>query len=280
MTRAAVWGASGFIGSALCAAAEGKGWTVLRLPRDGADAASLAGVDVAYHCAGKADEGDPDAYVAATERFARACAAAGVKRLVYLGTVAVYGVKTAGDIGTDAPLEGTGAYAESRIRAERALQSALAGSATRLCVVRVPTIIGRGMRGTVLARFARAVGWGLFVHPGPAEATLACLGVRRLAEILVRIGELPAPPALAQFSDHLRWTAIAAQVGALRGRSIPRVRFPALGGKLAVLASTACYQDDSLALFGPQSGLPATAEDLDAALEGPPRKIPRGKARP
>lgn len=280
MTRVAVWGASGFIGSALCAEAEARDWTVQRLPREGADAAALAGVDVAYHCAGKADEDDPGAYVAATERFARACAAAGVKRLVYLGTVAVYGVRTSGDIGTDAPLEGTGAYADSRIRAERALQAALAGGATRLCIVRVPTILGRGMRGTVLARFARAVGWGLFVHPGPAEATLACLGVRRLAQILVRLGDMPSPPALAQFSDPLRWTKIAERVGALRGRRIPRIRIPSLGGKLAVLASTARYQDDSLALFGPQSGLPATADDLDAALEGPPRTIPRGKARP
>jgi nucleoside-diphosphate-sugar epimerase len=266
MTRAAVWGASGFIGGALCAAAEAKGWSVHRLPRDGADAAALAGVDVAYHCAGKAEETDPRAYVEAAERFARACAAAGVKRLVYLGTVAVYGLKTAGDIGTDAPLEGTGAYAESRISAERALQSALAGGATRLCVVRVPTILGCGMRGTVLARFSRAVGWGLFVHPGPAEATLACLGVRRLAQILVRLGDMPSPPALAQFSDHLRWTAIAERAGAARGRRILRLRIPALGGKLAVLASTAVYRDDTLSLFGETTGLPATAEDLEAAL--------------
>ena len=266
MTRAAVWGASGFIGGALCSAAEAKGWTVQRLPRSGADAAALAGIDIAYHCAGKATEIDPAGYVEAAERFARACAAAGVKRLVYLGTVAVYGLKVAGNVEPGVPLEGRGGYAESRIQAERALQAALASSATQLCILRVPTILGRGMSGTVIERFARAVGWGLFVHPGPAEATLACLGVRRLADIMSRIGELPSPPQVSQFSDHLRWTDIADRVGALRGRSVLRVRIPALGGKLAVLASTARYRDDTAGLFGSEAGLPATAEDLDAAL--------------
>lgn len=266
MTRAAVWGASGFIGSALCAAAEAKGWAVRRLPRSGADAAALAGIHIAYHCAGKAAEIDPGGYVDAAVRFARACTSAGVKRLVYLGTVAVYGAKLSGQIDTGSPLAGEGDYAESRIRAERALQTALAGSPTRLSIVRVPTILGRGMSGTVIARFARAVGWGLFLHPGSADATLACLGVRRLAEILVRIGELPSPPPVAQFSDHLRWTDIAYRVGELRGRRILRVPLPALGGKLAVLASTARYRDDANALFGQEAGIPATAKDLDAAL--------------
>lgn len=266
MIRAAVWGASGFIGGALCAAAEAKGWTVSRLPRAGADTASLTDVQVAYHCAGKAAETDPEGYVEAAERFACACSAARVQRLVYLGTVAVYGVKHAGEIDTDSPLAGTGAYAQSRIQAEQALQSSLAASGTRLSIVRVPAIVGRGMSGTVIARFARAVGWGVFVHPGPANATLACLGVRRLAEILVRIGDLPSPPPIAQFSDHLRWTDIADRVGALRGRRILRVPFPALGGKLALLASTARYRDDAADLFGEDAGLPATADDLDAAL--------------
>jgi nucleoside-diphosphate-sugar epimerase len=266
MTRAAVWGASGFIGGALCAAAEAKGWTVQRLPRSGADAAALANVDLAYHCAGKAAATDPERYVADAQGFARSCSAAGVKRLVYLSTVAVYGRRLSGQIGTDAPLAATGVYAQSRIQAERIQQQAVAQSRTQLCIVRVPAILGRGMSGTVIERFARAVAWGVFLHPGSADATLACLGVRRLAQILARIGELPAPPPLAQFSDHVRWTDIARRAGALRGRRILRIPFPPLGGKLAVLASTACYRDDTLALIGEAASLPSTQEDLDAAL--------------
>ncbi len=265
MTRIAVWGASGFIGGALCAAAEARNWTVQRLPREGADASTLAGVEIAYHCAGKAAQTDPEAYVDTTERFARACAAAGVGRLVYLSTVAVYGLKLSGTIETDAPLAGRGAYAESRIGAERVLQQTLAGGGSRLCIVRVPAILGAGMSGTVIRRFARAVGWGVFPHPGPADATLACLGVRRLAELLARIGEAPAARPLWQFSDHLPWAEIARRVGELRGRRILRIRLPALGGKLALLASTARYGDHS-GLFGDAAGLPATREDLDAAL--------------
>ena len=58
---------------------------------------------------------------------------------------------------------------------------------------------------------------------------------------------------------------LAQRVGELRGRRILRVRLPALGGKFALLASTAHYRDESSA-FGDASSLPATSEDLDAAL--------------
>lgn len=282
MTRIAVWGATGFIGGALCAAAEARGWTVQRLPRDGAGAAGLAGVDIAYHCAGKVTPTDSAGYVAMTERFARACAAAGVRRLIYLSTLAVYGLKFSGTIDKDAPLAGQGAYAESRIAAERALQRTLAGGDSRLCIVRVPAILGRGMPGTVIRRFARAVGWGVFLHPGPADATLACLGVRRLAEFLLRLGELDSPPPVVQFCDQLRWADIARRAGELRGRRVLRIPLPALGGKLALLASTANYADDAERLFGPDAALPRTAEDLDAALRpgahssSPPRATSRG----
>lgn len=267
MIQAAVWGAAGFIGSELCATADARGWSVHRLPRSGATSVTLADIDVAYHCAGRATETDPSGYVEAARNFARACSDAGVGRLVYLGTVAVYGAQRAGEFDPDSPLAGTGPYAESRIQAEHAMQAALAGSKTRLHVVRVPTVVGHGMTGTVIARFARAVGWGVFLHPGPAHATLACLGVRRMAQILVRIGELPSSPDVAQFADHLRWIDIARRVGELRGRRIVRIPLPALGGKFAAFAATTHYRDDVIALFGKDAGLPTTSEDLDTALK-------------
>ena len=266
MRQIAVWGASGFIGSALCAAAEARGLAVQRLPRDATAASALAGVDVAYHCAGKATQVDSAAYVAMTERFARACAAAGVRRLVYLSSLAVYGPKRSGVTGTDSPLDGRGAYAESRIEAERVLQLAFAAGGTRLCIVRAPAVLGRGMPGTVMRRFARAVGWGVFLHPGPADATFACLGVRRLAECLLRLGELSSPPPVIQFCDQLRWADIARRAAELRGRRVVRIRLPSLGGKLALLASSASYADDADRLFGHDPALPLTTDDLDPAF--------------
>jgi nucleoside-diphosphate-sugar epimerase len=265
VTTAAIWGATGFIGSALSERAQAGGRTVFRLPRRLRDAGQLKSCDVVYHCAGKVAEPDPQGYADDAENLARLCIAAGARRLIYLSTVAVYGPRFSGDIAISEPVRGIDDYARCRIAAEERLAATLAGSATRLAVVRVPTIVGRSMPGTILGRFAGVVRWGLFPHPGTEEATLACLGISRLTALLLRLGELPAPPPVVQFSDHLRWSAIARRIGEIHGRRVLRVRLPVMGGKLAVLGSTVRYQDDSARLFGDQE-FPLTETDLDDAL--------------
>ncbi|HEX4942999.1 MAG TPA: DUF2867 domain-containing protein [Usitatibacteraceae bacterium] len=106
---ALVFGASGYIGSHLVPALAARGWRVRAAARNlkvleargwegvepaAADAlrpetlpAVLAGIDVAYYLvhsmSAGADFGRLD--LAAADNFARACAAAGVKRIVYLG---------------------------------------------------------------------------------------------------------------------------------------------------------------------------------------------------
>lgn len=279
MTTAAVWGASGFIGHAVASAALDAGWRVRRLQRHGEgdivrlaqedDEArmrpAVAGCDIAYHCAGKALEGDPAGYADAAGRFARACADVQVSRLVYVGTVAVYGSRAEGDVRVGDPLSGTGPYAQSRIAAERAMAEALRGTPTRLVVVRVPAVVGKGMPGTVIARFVRALRWGVFPHPGPRHATFPCIGVRRLARILVLLREARTDRDTLQFADHPCWTEIAGRIGARTGRRIRRLPLPALGGKFSALSSTARYADDvERVLVGTE--LPDTNDDLDAAI--------------
>jgi hypothetical protein len=109
------------------------------------------------------------------------------------------------------------------------------------------------MPGTVLERFFKVLRLGVFPHPGPGEATIACLGVQRLAAILLRLPD--AGNATWQFSDHLRWVELAQR----RGRVI-RIRLPNLPGRFAVFSSTARYADDSGA------GLPSTWQDVDELL--------------
>ncbi|MEW6690793.1 MAG: NAD-dependent epimerase/dehydratase family protein [Pseudomonadota bacterium] len=285
MTRIAVWGASGFVGGALCAAAEARGWTVRRLQRSTAGALeatalsfdssesrmrdAVAGVEIAYHCAGSPAANNALQHPEAAARFAGACAKAGVARLVYLGTVAVYGPRSSGEIGTGTPLAGSSTYAQSRIETERRLRVALGDDPERLAIVRVPAVVGQGMPGTVIARFARALAWGVFPHPGPLNASFACVGVRRLAHILIRVGTLEPAPAhpVLQFAEHLRWVDIARRICESRGKRILRIRLPALGGRFAVLASTARYTDDAPRLFGNDPELPSTWVDLDAAIK-------------
>ena len=216
-------------------------------------------------------------YAEAAERFARLCARAGVRRLVYLSTVAVYGPRRRGTIGVQTLPQPADDYARSRLDAERRIAGSLAGSSVALVTVRVPTVVGAGMSGTVLARFSRAVRWGVFLHPGPADAAFACIGVQRLAQLLLRLGEAPAAPALLQFSDHVPWPEIARLAGARW-----RLRLPTLGGRLEAFASTARYADDSADDGGRFPGgagapLPTTREDLVLALQASP---PRGRGEP
>lgn len=269
MTVAAVWGAGGFAGARLCASAAAAGWTVRALSRTDLDVAAsldrmteaLRGADIAFHCAGKAGDGGITGYEDAAGRFARAGALAGLRRVVYLSTVAVYGPRQSGEIGTDAPLVGRDPYARSRIDAEVALTAALAGTATRWSIVRLPMLVGRGMPGQALASFAAILRWGFFPHPGPEDATLACLGVRRLAGLLLRLPE--DGNTTLQFADHVRWMDLAARAAAARGRTLARLRVPNPGGRFAVLASTARYADDTERLRGGAAGLPATWDDLE-----------------
>jgi nucleoside-diphosphate-sugar epimerase len=226
--------------------------------------AALKGIDIAFHCAGKAGDSGSRGHAAATGRFARACAAARVRRLVYLSTVAVYGSRWSGEIGTDTPLIGASPYAASRIDAEVAVAAALTGTETRWSIVRVPMLVGPGMPGTVLSRFFRVLRLGVFPHPGPEDATLACLGVHRLGATLLRLPD--EGNATLQFADHLRWTELARRYATLRDRPVLRFRLPNPGGRFAVLASTVRYADDAGRLRGGSDGLPATQEDLDVLI--------------
>lgn len=271
MTEAAIWGAGGFAGSALSACAEASGWTVRRLdrlvlPMDSevsAMAEMLRGAGIAFHCAGKIGQEGHEGYGESAMRFARACAEAGVQRLVYLSTVAVYGPQRRGFVSAEHALLGADAYAASRIEAERAIQAALSGGDCAWTIVRVPMLVGSGMPGRALRRLAGWARYGLFPHPGPEDAVLACLGIRRLAALLVR--SLASGNALIQFADHVRWLDVARRAGELYGRRVVRLPLPPIPGRLGALASTAHYQDDS-ARFGGAGPLPETAPDLDDAL--------------
>ncbi len=144
MKTAAVWGATGFVGRHLVAALQQAGWRVRALVRETGSAAAaipqlesvalpftansaqmvaaLKGVDVVFHCAGnpEATAAELAEFESATSRFADAVAISGTRRLIHLSTVAVYGADSGQSVGSDSPLEGSGAYARGRIAAATA----------------------------------------------------------------------------------------------------------------------------------------------------------------
>ncbi len=187
LPRVLVTGATGFVGSALCARLLRDGWAVCTgVRRIGAQlpagvqafpvsdlnadtdwSAALAGVDAVVHCAARVHvmhEQVRDPLVDfrrvnrdGTLRLAQQAAAAGVRRFVYLSSIKVHGEATvpgrafrADDLA--APQD---AYGQSKWETEQALQALLKSLPMELVIVRPPLVYGPGVR----ANFAALMRW-------------------------------------------------------------------------------------------------------------------------
>lgn len=180
MQRCLVTGASGFVGHALCEDLARRGRRVVAVyrlvpeggvPQDAvvvgeidentfwADA--LKGVDVVFHTAARVHvmgrmAGQMYAEfrrvnVAGTERLARAAAAAGVRRLVYLSSIKVNGEATTPPhrfLETDQP-NPQDDYAASKYEAEQTLYRVAQETGLEVVIIRPPLIYGPGVKGNL-----------------------------------------------------------------------------------------------------------------------------------
>ncbi len=179
-----VTGANGFIGIALCDLLKRRGYGIRRAVHKaqavGSSAGSgetavvgeigpqtdwsqvLAGVDVIIHLAARVhvmqeDAADPlsefrRVNVAGTEHLARAAAACGVKRLVYVSTIKVNGVATQGDRKygeSDSPAP-QDAYGISKYEAELALHRLAQETGLEVVIMRPPLVYGPGVKGNFM----------------------------------------------------------------------------------------------------------------------------------
>lgn len=180
--RVLVTGASGFVGKALCAELLSSGFKVRMANRsaltmagaseagyeinvigqiDGATdwSAALAGVDLVIHLAARVhvmreQTADPLAEfrcvnTAGTEHLARAAAASGVKRLVYISSIKVNGEEThSGQHYKEADVPSPqDPYGISKWEAEQALHRVAAETGLEVVIVRPPLIYGAGVKG-------------------------------------------------------------------------------------------------------------------------------------
>ena len=214
-----ILGATGFVGTAVVRAAEAAGVEVVTIPAprltsDATSAAALVAaasdhpavaglaaamvdVSVVVNAAGLAAPRSPDtaalrgANALLPAVLARACAAAGVDRLIHLSSAAVQGQRDVLDESAD--LSPFSAYSRSKALGEEALRSAPPGS--HVVVVRATSVQGADRPTTVaLARLAASP---LASVAAPGTATTPVTSVEALADFVVQVGTFAGPvPAL------------------------------------------------------------------------------------
>jgi len=217
-----VTGADGFVGRALCPVLAAAGHRVRRAVRalsstqpNDADtvavgdiglkrdwASALADIEVVVHVAGRAhvmrESGATDpaaAYrqtnVAGTEQLARAAAAAGVRRLVFVSSVKVNGEATGNSPfrETDPPRPEDD-YGRSKWEAEQVLAQISRETGLQVVIVRPPLIYGPGVKGNI-ARLMRALERGIPLPLGGITNCRSLIGLGNLSTALLACVEHP-----------------------------------------------------------------------------------------
>lgn len=205
MHRLLVTGSSGFIGSYLVKYFSGLGFDVFTLGRTKglfipdieADISSLSVdalisivPDYVIHCAAipSADNAqESDIYKVNVEGsilLARACAKAGVKRLVYLSTIKVNGEYTEDCPFTEydipAPI---GSYANSKYQAEEALKKECMLSGLELAIIRTPLVYGCDVKGN-FRRLIERIDQNKFMPVGGILNSRAMISVENLSKYI------------------------------------------------------------------------------------------------
>lgn len=224
--RFLITGSTGFVGQALCKELVARGQhvrgAIRRMPPAGQDGAAdhelvpigdigaksgwgeaLAGVDVVIHLAARVHvmhehAADPLAEfrrvnVAGTEHLARAAAAAGVKRLVFISSIKVNGEGTRlgqayneGD--TAAPQD---PYGVSKFEAEEALRRVARETGLEVVILRPPLIYGPGVKGN-FSQMLNVLARGLPLPLASVQNRRSLLYLGNLVDALILCATHPA----------------------------------------------------------------------------------------
>ena len=216
-----VSGASGFIGRAVTAklAAEGAEVVVALRRRQevpGAAAQIAAGdlaspnpslelalrrCDAVVHAAGLAHRfgADPTLLhatnVTVASRVAEAAARMRVKHFVLISSAAIHGKSRDGLITEDTAPHPDDAYATSKHEGEQAVAAALAGSPTRLTIIRPCAVIGPGCSGNI-PRLAALIARGLPLPFAGIRNARSFIARDDLAALVAAVIEASDPPGL------------------------------------------------------------------------------------
>lgn len=196
-------GASGFLGRNIIGRL-GQCYSVTTLGRSAtcdivADLAAgvptLTGqFDVVVHAAGKAHElpgkeNDDDfrrVNVGGTANLCRALEETGLpKAFVFISSVAVYGEEAGANVTEDHPLDGTSAYARSKIEAEAIITDWCARHGVPLAILRPALIVGPHATGNMEAMI-RGIRCGFYVNVAGGKALRSIVAAADMAEVILK----------------------------------------------------------------------------------------------
>lgn len=215
----------------------------------------LAGVDAIVHLgdglsilqepAHAADTAQADRLVVSSEEIASTARDARVPLLVYVSSIKALCDEEDGRVLVEASEpRGTTLYGRSKLRLEQAVTRGLAGSATRLVVVRNPVMYGAGKAGSV-HRLLKLVDTPFPLPLGGLANKRSLLSVRNFASVLAAIARAGPPSSSSVFHVHdgpaLGTTEIVATLRDALGR--PR--------RLIPVGATAAYLARQLPLMAP-----------------------------
>lgn len=244
-----VTGANGFVGSALRAELNRHGYDVRAAirsakARDNESATvvgsidgqtnwldALGGIDTVIHLAARVHvmrekAADPlaafrEVNVAGTERLARAAAASGVRRLVYVSSIKVNGEQTNGEHFTerDVPFP-QDPYGISKYEAEQALLQVAHETGLEVVMVRPPLVYGPGVGGNFL-RLLKLMAKGIPLPLGAVNNLRSMIYLGNFVDALIKCGTHPAAAGqiyLVSDGDDLSTTRLLQTIAQLMGK--------------------------------------------------------------
>lgn len=263
-----VVGASGFIGTALVKSIVQSPWAdVFLFGRQegwvegvavsplGATSESLSGLDVIIHLSAiTSSRGSKEelrqANVDLAVETATAAAAAGVKRFIFLSSLAVHGKSAKGLIGPEAPIKPHNAYGASKALAETELTQIAKNAGMELVILRPPMVYGPKCKGS-FAQLARLVQTGLPMPFSRADGKRSFCSVSNLVSAIRYTSETPVPPSVLIPADpeDFDTRSLVLEMGQAMGR---KVRFLPVPKMLLIVPMTLAGRRDTVtSLFEP-----------------------------
>lgn len=194
---------------------------------------AMQGLSVLVHCAGSVSD-DYAEFEMAAVRIATAAIKAGVRRVLMLSTVAVYGhaleldgLKTGLLVGKDLLPDPATRYAQSRYRAETSMRQIFESAGVDFSVIRIPMVLGPGMTANTFTKLRNVLDIGVSPVFGSPTASLPCIRSDRLAQLLITLVTVPRPLLpVYQFAECLRWGEIVDSYKAKTGRRVWSLPLP------------------------------------------------------